>query len=388
MFHIQTLNNIARCGLEEFSTDGYELSDNAKTPDAILLRSFDMHQSSIPDSLQVVGRAGAGTNNIPIAKMSERGIPVLNTPGANANAVKELVITGMLLACRNICPAWDYVRHLEGDDSALHEAVEKNKKRFAGFELPGKTLGVIGLGNIGVAVANVAHHLGMQVVGFDPAITVENAWQLHASVQQAEQLEDTLVNSDFVTIHVPLNDKTRNLINKKRLNVIKRGAVLLNFARDGIIDNAALANALSEEHLRNYVCDFPTAELKENPSVISLPHLGASTREAEENCAVMVARQIKSYLENGHIKNSVNFPNVKMSRVAGTFRIAVVNANVPNMVAQISTVLSNAGLNICDMINKSRESQAYTLIDVNEQPKKDVLDQLSAIDGVIRARFV
>ncbi|MCB1826781.1 MAG: phosphoglycerate dehydrogenase [Coxiellaceae bacterium] len=387
MFKIQTLNNISPTGLSQFDAGRYNISDSSDLPDAIILRSFNMHEMSLPESLYVVGRAGAGTNNIPIDKLTEAGVPVLNTPGANANAVKELVITGMLLACRNICPAWDYARQIEGDDKQLKEQVEKNKKRFSGFELPGKTLGVIGLGNIGVKVANAARYLGMNVIGFDPAITVKNAWELRSSVQQAEKLEQVLAQSDFISLHIPLIDATKNLLNAERLGIMKKGAVLINLARDGIVDNEALFKALTEEHLHTYVCDFPNNRFQNHPSVIALPHLGASTKEAEENCALMIAKQVKDYLENGNIFNSVNFPSTKMSRNDG-YRLAVVNRNVPNMVAQISTTLSNADYNIIDMINKSRNEIAYTLIDVNKEIQDDLLMKLMRIEGIVKARKI
>lgn len=387
MFKIQTLNNIASIGLEKFDKNKYVVSDTITDPDGIVLRSYNMHEMQIPKSVCVVGRAGAGTNNIPIQKLTELGIPVLNTPGANANAVKELVITGMLLACRNICSAWDYTRQIEGDEKSLKEQVEKNKKQFSGFELPGKTLGVIGLGNIGVKVSNAARYLGMNVIGYDPAITVKNAWELRSSVQQAETLDDVLSNSDFITLHIPLIDATKHLINEKRIKLMKDGVVLLNLARDGIVDNDALLKALDEGKIRTYVCDFPNNQFKNHPRVISLPHLGASTKEAEENCAVMIAEQIQDYLNNGTIRNSVNFPTVKMTRSDG-YRLAVVNKNVPNMVAQISTALSNDGCNIMDMINKSRDGIAYTLVDVDKPISQDVISDVLKIEGVVQARAV
>ncbi|WP_423062997.1 phosphoglycerate dehydrogenase [Candidiatus Paracoxiella cheracis] len=385
MYKIQVLNNISHVGLSHFHIDHYEILQEANNPDAILVRSFNMHDMPIPKSIQVVGRAGVGTNNIPVEKLTALGIPVLNTPGANANAVKELVITGMLLASRNICPAWDYTRQIQGDDQALHHQVEKQKKQFAGFELPGKTLGVIGLGKIGVKVANAAIQLGMNVIGYDPAITVRSAWELSSDVQQAESLKDAIQHSDFVTLHVPLNDKTQHLINADLLKMMKSGVVLLNFARAPIVDNNALAEALDDNHVRNYVCDFPCNRFKNNPHVISLPHLGASTKEAEENCAIMVAEQVQEYLENGTIRNSVNFPAVKLPRGDG-YRIAIANLNVPNMVAQISTILSNADLNIIDMINKSRDEIAYTMMDVDTEINDEVFQQIRAIKGVVRAR--
>jgi len=339
----------------------------------------------IPETLKAVGRAGAGTNNIPVEAMSARGIPVFNAPGANANAVKELVLAGMLLASRNLCQAWAFARGLEGDDAAINKAVEAGKKNFAGFELPGRTLGVIGLGAIGVLVANAALSLGMRVVGYDPQITVRRAWQLSSSVEQADSVDALLAKSDFVTCHVPLVDATRNLINADRFGLMRQGAVLLNFARSGIIDDAAAVAALDAGRLYAYVCDFPGNLLKDHPRVVTLPHLGASTREAEENCAVMVADQVRDYLEEGTVRNSVNFPEVIMPR-AGGYRMAVVNANVPNMLGQISTDLAKAGLNIIDMLNKSRGDLAYTLVDVETPIPPAVVDEIAGIDGVLAVR--
>lgn len=385
MYKILTLNSISRSGLEILEEQNYHVGPDIKNPDAILLRSFDLHDYDIPESVQVIGRAGAGVNNIPVGAMTVRGIPVLNTPGANANAVKELVITGMLLACRNICPAWDYVRHLEGDAHTIETEVEKNKKKFSGFELPGKTLGVIGLGHIGVSVANTALHLGMKVIGYDPAITVRNAWNLSASVSQAEHLHEVLAHSDFISLHVPFSEKTKNLIQAKQFEQMKTGAVLLNFARDGIVNSQDLLEAIEKHQLHTYVCDFPNPLFKNNAHIICLPHLGASTREAEDNCARMVAEQVLHFLNEGSIKNSVNFPEVKMPGTEGS-RLAIVNNNIPKMVAQISTILSEANLNIIDLINKSHGDIAYNLIDTDTHVSSDLLQKLSAIHGVIRVR--
>ncbi|HEY5789720.1 MAG TPA: phosphoglycerate dehydrogenase [Gammaproteobacteria bacterium] len=385
MFKILTLNNISVKGLELLPRDRYEVASEIQHPDAIMVRSFKMHEMPIPETVKAVGRAGAGVNNIPVEALGKRGIVVFNAPGANANAVKELVLAGMLLAARNICQAWDYARGLEGDDGTLHKAVEEGKKRFAGFELPGRTLGVIGLGAIGVQVANAAHTLGMRVVGFDPEITVSRAWQLSSSVQQAGSVDELLRRADFVTCHVPLVPATRNLVNAERLRTMKQGAVLLNFARDGIIDDAAAIAALDSGRLYAYVCDFPSNLLKGHPRVIALPHLGASTREAEENCAVMVADQLRGYLEHGEVRNSVNFPEVIMPRNGG-YRMAVVNANVPNMLGQISTALADAGLNIIDMLNKSRGNLAYTLVDVEDSIPEQLVSQIAKIEGVMSVR--
>jgi len=384
-YNILTLNAIADCGLEQFPRDHYTIASDLENPDGILVRSQGMHEFSFNDNLKVVGRAGAGVNNIPVDKLTQLGIPVLNTPGANANAVKELVILGMLLASRHIFPAWDYVRQVKGDDQSIHEQVEKQKKQFVGSELFGKTLGVIGLGSIGVKVANIALALGMKVIGYDPAITVQRAWELSSNVEQAHNLDSLLGQSDFVTLHVPLIEATRHMMNAACFKAMKQGLVLLNFARDTIVDSAALSGALQDKKISAYVCDFPTAQFKDHPRVISLPHLGASTAEAEENCAVMVAKQVRAYLELGNIQNSVNFPQIEMPASTG-FRLAVANANIPNMVAQISTVLASAQLNIIDLLNKSRGDVAYTLIDVNAPISEELLEKIRAIGGVLHVR--
>lgn len=385
MFRIQTLNNISVAGLNRLPRDKYEIASELQNPDAILLRSFKMHGMEIPASLKAVGRAGAGVNNIPVEEMSARGIPVFNAPGANANAVKELVIAGMLLGCRNICQGWDFARHLEGDDDSIHKQAEAGKKNFGGFELPGRTLGVIGLGAIGAQVANTAINLGMKVVGYDPGITVEGAWQLSAAVEQARSVDDLLSRADFVTFHVPLVDSTRHMINAERLKIMRDNVVILNFARDGIIDDEAVAAAIKAGKVYAYITDFTSNLLKDHERVITLPHLGASTGEAEDNCAIMVADQVSDFLENGNIRNSVNFPEVVMPRGEG-FRIGVVNSNVPNMVGQISTVMARAGLNLIDLLNKSRGSIAYTLADVESQIPADVISGIEAIDGVLKVR--
>jgi D-3-phosphoglycerate dehydrogenase len=387
MFKILTLNNISVSGLERLPRDRYEVASEISHPDAILVRSFKMHGMAIPPSLKAVGRAGAGVNNIPVDDMSARGIPVFNAPGANANAVKELVLAGMLVASRNLCQAWAFARDLEGDDAAINKAVEAGKKQFGGFELPGRTLGVIGLGAIGVQVANAALALGMRVIGLDPQITVHRAWQLSASVEQAESVDALLAKADFITCHVPLVDATRNLINADRMRLLRPGAVLLNFARAGIIDDAAALAALDAGQLYAYICDFPSNLLKDHPRVVTLPHLGASTREAEENCAVMVADQLRDYLEEGSVRNSVNFPEVIMPRNGG-FRLTVVNANVPNMLGQISDAFGHAGLNIHAMVNQARGDLAYTVVDLDAPVPADLVEQIAAIDGVLMARRI
>jgi len=387
MFKILTLNNISVRGLERLPRDRYEVASEIGHPDAILLRSADMHSLEIPASVLAVGRAGAGTNNVPVKKLSERGVPVFNAPGANANAVKELVLTGMFLAARNVCQAWNYVRQLEGDDHALEEAVEKGKKKFVGYELPGKTLGVVGLGAIGVEVANAALGLRMKVLGYDPQITVQRAWQLSSGVEQALSLDDLFARCDFVTVHVPLNDQTRGLVSAARIKLMRRGSAVLNFARGQIVDEQAVLAGLDAGQLSSYICDFPTNAIKGHPKVVALPHLGASTGEAEENCAIMVADTLRDFLENGNVRNSVNFPEAVLPRV-GENRLAIANANVPNMVGQISTSLAEAKLNIADLLNKSRGDIAYTLIDTDAPIPPDVLAKLRAIPGVLSARLV
>ena len=344
-----------------------------------------MHNMEIPPSLKAVGRAGAGVNNIPIDKMSQHGVAVFNAPGANANAVKELVLAGMLIGCRNLCSAWDYARNLTGDDAAISKAVEAGKKQFAGYELPGRTLGVIGLGAIGRYVANAALDLGMHVIGYDPGITVEGAWKLSSEVQKASNVEELLSKVDFVTFHVPLVDATHHMINAERLKIMKDNVIILNFARNGVIDDAAVSEAIKAGKVYAYVCDFPSNLLKNHERVVTLPHLGASTLEAEDNCAIMVAEEVRDYLENGNVRNSVNFPDLAMERNGGR-RVAIVNSNVPNMVGQISSAMAEEGLNIIDMINKSRGDLAYSLIDINAPASEALINKLAAIDGVLAVR--
>ncbi|HEY2590367.1 MAG TPA: phosphoglycerate dehydrogenase, partial [Steroidobacteraceae bacterium] len=334
------------------------------------------------------GRAGAGVNNIPVAALAKRGIPVFNAPGANANAVKELVLAGLFLAARNICPAWAFARSLSGDDAAIDEAVEAGKKKFVGFELPGRTLGVVGLGAVGVEVANAALALGMRVLGYDPQITVQRAWQLSSSVEQALSLDDLFARADAVSVHVPLNAETRGLVSEQRLKLMRKGGVILNFARAPIVDDAAVIAALDGGRVRGYVCDFPSNALKDHPRVVALPHLGASTHEAEENCAIMVADTLREYLENGNVRHSVNYPEAVLPRVAGATRLAIANSNVPNMVGQISTCLASVSLNIADLLNKSRGEYAYTLIDTDGEVSEDLLEKIRRIEGVLSARLV
>ena len=387
MHQILTLNNISPLGLARLPKDHYRVGSDIREPDAILVRSAKMHDMEIPKSLKAVGRAGAGVNNIPVPKMSARGIPVFNAPGANANAVKELVIAGLVLGCRHICEAWDFARNLNGSDEEIHKAVEAGKKQFGGFELPGRTLGVIGLGAIGRNVANAAVTLGMKVIGYDPGLTVEGAWQLSSSVQKARSVEDLLKHVDFITFHVPLTDKTRHTINAERLKLMKDGVVILNFAREGIVDDQAVSAAIKAKKVYAYICDFPSNLLKNHPHVIALPHLGASTHEAEENCAIMVAEQVRDFLENGNIRNSVNFPEVVVSR-GSDHRIVVANANVPNMLGQISEAFGEAGVNIHDMVNMSRGDLAYTVVDLDSPVPESVVTRLRAIQGVLMARVL
>jgi D-3-phosphoglycerate dehydrogenase len=384
---ILVLNQISAHGLHRFPAVRYTVGKAVEQPDAILVRSHDMHAMTIPASVRAIGRAGAGTNNIPVAEMSKRGVPVFNAPGANANAVKELVLAALLLASRNVVPALSYVSGLDAAAPDLEKQVEDGKKQFAGIELPHRALGIVGLGAIGSLVADIALKLGMKVIGFDPEITVDAAWRLPSSVRRANSIEELLKQSDFVTLHVPLVAATRNLIDEKRLAVMKHGAVLLNFARDGLVVEEAVVAALRAHRLKAYLCDFPSAVLLREPGVVALPHLGASTAEAEENCAVMVVDQVREYLENGTIANAVNFPSVDMPRES-PYRVAIANANVPNMLGQISTAMAKAGLNIHNMVNKSRGEMAYTLVDVDSPVGDSVIQSIAAIEGVLSVRAI
>lgn len=388
MYKILTYNTISPLGLERLPRDRYEVAAEIRQPDAILLRSHDLHGTPIPDSVKAVGRAGSGTNNIPVDTCTARGIPVFNAPGANANAVKELVVAGLLLAARRIPSALAFVRDLEGDDASLGQQVETGKKRLAGSELAGKTLGVLGLGAIGVAVANTASALGMQVIGFDPLLTVESAWKLSATAIKATSVQELLAQADFVTLHVPLNEQTRRLLDEERLAAIKPAAVLLNFSRSGVVDEGSVIQALQDGRLGAYVTDFPSHALVNQPNAIVLPHLGASTAEAEDNCAVMVADQIKDFLENGNIRNAVNFPDVVLPRNGAKVRLAAANRNVPSIVGQITAALADARLNIVDLINASRGDHAFTLLDLSDTVPAATFERIRAIDGVLSARLV
>ncbi len=389
-FEILVLNNIAAVGLQRLPAQGYHVGKDTKAPDAVLVRSADMHAMQIPPSVRAIGRAGVGTNNIPIATMSARGVPVFNAPGANANAVKELVVSGMLIAARNLVPALQFVASLGGKTwtpDALDERVEAGKKEFAGMELPGRTLGVIGLGKIGSLVADAGIRLGMNVLGHDPQITVEAAWSLPSQVRRADSIDQVLRESDFISLHVPLNDATRGLIDERSLTEIRAGSVLLNFSRDAVVDESALLEALADGKLRSYVTDFPSPALLAARGVIALPHLGASTQEAEDNCAIMAADQVRDYLEHGIVRNAVNFPDVVMARES-PFRVAIANSNVPNMLGQISTTMANAGLNIHNMINKSKGEMAYTLVDCDSDVPASAIDALGNIRGVLAVRYL
>jgi D-3-phosphoglycerate dehydrogenase len=384
-FQILTLNKISAAGLERFPEVRYVMGSEIAEPDAILVRSHNMLDMHIPRSVVAIARAGAGTNNVPVGKMSERGVPVFNAPGANANAVKELVIAGMLLASRHVVPALHFAENLHGDDETLHNLVEEGKKHYVGTELRGRTLGVIGLGAVGRQVADAAISLGMQVIGYDPELTVDAAWGLPSGLKKAHSLEDLLRHSDFVSLHVPLVDATRHLLDEKRVQIMKQGSVLLNFARAAVVDEDAVLAGLASKHLRGYVCDFPSNKTKRNVGVVALPHLGASTQEAEDNCAVMVVDELRAYLEDGNITNAVNFPSVSMPR-ATPYRLGIANANVPNMLGQISTTLAGAGLNIHNMLNKSRGEVAYTLVDVDSPVPSGLFAKIAAIPGVLLVR--
>ncbi len=386
-FQIHTLNQISTLGLNLFPSNRYVVGNKMVAPDAILVRSHNMLRMDIPKSVMAIGRAGAGTNNVPVKNMNLRGVPVFNAPGANANAVKELVLAGMLTAARNLIPAIRFTEGLQGNDTTLHKLAEDGKKRFAGMELPGRTLGIIGLGAVGRLVADAAIGLGMKVMGYDPEITVDAAWNLSSEVKKAPSIENLLQHSDFITLHVPLVDATRLLINDKRVKSMKRGAILLNFSREGIVDEDAVLTGTESGKIKYYVCDFPSHKLQHHKAVIALPHLGASTLEAEENCAIMVVRQIMNYLENGNIANTVNFPNLSMGRES-PYRMAVANSNVPNMLGQISTNMAKAGLNIHNMGNKSRGEIAYTLVDVDSPVPQKAIDKIAAIPGVLMVRYL
>ncbi|MBS0445941.1 MAG: phosphoglycerate dehydrogenase [Proteobacteria bacterium] len=385
-FRVRVLNRIAPAGLARLPAERYAVAEDIAEPDALLVRSADLHGKAIPASVKAIARAGAGTNNIPVADMSARGVPVFAAPGANANAVKELVLVAMLMAARNVAPALAFVDGLAAGPG-MSAAVEDGKKAYAGYELAGRTLGIVGLGKVGCLVADAAIKLGMGVLGHDPHITIDAAWSLPAQVRRAGGVAEVLRESDFVTLHVPLMDATRHLVHAGNIGLLRPGAVLLNFSREGVVDDAAVLEALAAKRLACYACDFPSPALHRRPGVIALPHLGASTAEAETQCAMMVADQLRDFLEHGNIANAVNFPAVAMARESA-WRIAIANANVPNMVGQISTAMALAGLNIHNMVNKSRGDMAYTLVDVDSPVADGVLAAIAAIEGVLSVRYL
>jgi D-3-phosphoglycerate dehydrogenase len=387
MHKIQTLNKISAIGLDLFPRDDYEIASEFKNPDAILVRSQNMLEMEIPESVRVIARAGAGVNNIPVEKCTSAGIVVLNTPGANANGVKELVITGLLLSSRKIFPGMQWCKGLAGKGDEVPNLIEKGKNDFLGPEIKGKRLGVIGLGAIGVMVANDALELGMQVTGYDPFISVEAAWGLSRNVKRARGLESLLADSDYISLHVPLSEKTKGYINKERFNTMKKGTRLLNFARGGLVNNADLFDAIKEGIVSYYVTDFPDEELLKNDKVIAFPHLGASTPEAEDNCAVMAVNQIKDFLEYGNVKNAVNFPDCELD-LNGKYRIIIANRNIPNMVGQITTILAAEKINISDMLNRHKADVAYNIIDIDGEIDTSILEKVRKIDGVIMVRLI
>jgi D-3-phosphoglycerate dehydrogenase len=389
VFKIQTFNKISVNGLNQFGRDQYEVASEIAKPDAILLRSHKLAASDVGSSVHAIARAGAGVNNIPVKDMTSRGVVVFNTPGANANAVKELVLAAMLLASRDIIGGVRFVREeqKETDDATLSKLLEAEKKRFAGNELAGKTLGVVGLGAIGALVANMALDMGMHVLGYDPAISVDAAWRLSHRVQRVENLHSLVSRVDFISLHLPVLDSTRGLVNAELLKLMRPETCLLNFAREEIVDNNAVIQALEQNQLRKYITDFPTLALLKNKNVIPMPHIGASTEEAEENCAVMAANQLKDFLANGNIRNSVNFPAVFMERSA-CHRLAIANLNVPKMLGQILSVIADSNTNVIDMINKSRDDIAYNLIDIAAKPDDATLDKIRAIEGIVNVRLI
>lgn len=384
---IRVLNAISPAGLSRLPAERYVVGPDVADPVALLLRSADLHATTVPPSVRAVARAGVGTNNIPVAALGTRGVPVFNAPGANANAVKELVLAGMLMAARHLVPALDFVRGLDTSSPDLERRVEAGKKAFAGGELAGQTLGIVGLGRIGCGLADAAIKLGMNVLGYDPEITVDAAWSLPSQVRRAASVNEVLRSATFVSLHVPLLPATRDLIHAGNVGLMREGAVLLNFSREGVVNNEAVLESLAAGRLGHYVCDFPAAALQGRERVITLPHLGASTREAEENCALMVVDQLRDFLEHGNVVNAVNFPAVTMPRES-PFRVGIANANVPNMLGQISTTMARAGLNIHNMVNKSRGEMAYTLVDVESPVAPEVLGALAAIDGVLAVRYL
>lgn len=386
MFNILTLNKIAACGLNQLDSQKYTVTDDmAKDADGIILRSFAMHDMQLPASLKAVARAGAGTNNIPTDKCSEKGIVVFNTPGANANAVKELVIAALLLSSRKIADGIAWANTLSGDDVA--KQVEKGKSNFAGQEIQGKTLGVIGLGAIGVLVANAAQHLGMNVIGYDPYLSVDAAWRLSSHIHKASDINDVYENSDYITVHVPLTPETKNSINSDTLATMKDGVKILNFSRGELVNNDDIKKAIADGKVSCYICDFPNADLIHQDNVITIPHLGASTKESEDNCAMMAAQEIADYLENGNILNSVNFPNCSLP-LGGMGRITIAHKNVPNMITRFTQAFADTDINISDMINKSKKDLAFTIMNTDDMITNEIVDKINAIEGVLRVRVI
>ncbi|MBA3066270.1 phosphoglycerate dehydrogenase [bacterium] len=387
MHKILTLNKIAEEGLAVLPADAYETGPEVKNPEAVILRSFKMHDMDLPVSLLAIGRAGSGVNNIPVELCSKKGIVIFNTPGANANAVKELALAGLLLASRDIAGGIAYALTLKGKGKDVPGLIEKNKNQFAGAEIKDKTLGVVGLGKIGVMIANSAYDLGMKVIGCDPFISIESAWGLSRNVCRATQLDKLLVESDYISLHMPLNDSTRGLINAEKFSRMKKGVKLLNFSRGEIVNADDLAEALKLGKVSRYVTDFPDAQVLDMENVIAIPHLGASTGEAETNCAVMAASELRDFIENGNIKNSVNYPDCELEPNAD-FRMLVMNKNIPNMVGQISSILAKDGINIVEMLNKSKGDYAYCIIDLAQKPGAQIIEDIHKIDGVIKTRII
>lgn len=387
MYQIQTLNKISKKGLAVLDSNIYNVAEEMQNPDGIILRSFKMHDMELSDSLRAVARAGAGVNNIPIDKCTEKGIVVFNTPGANANAVKELVIAALLLSSRKIVQGIEWAKTLVGEGDAVASLVEKGKSNFAGPEIQGKTLGVVGLGAIGVRVANAAHHLGMDVVGYDPFLSVDAAWHLTRFAHKANSLDELLSKADYVTIHVPATPSTKGMFNSEAFANMKKGARLLNFSRGELVDENDVQAALENGELASYITDFASEALLKNEKVICLPHLGASTPESEENCAVMAANELKDFLENGNIKNSVNFPNCEMGKADGA-RITVLHKNVPSMIKNITDVFASKGVNIANMLNKSKGDNAYTMIDVDGKCDTALVDEIEAMNDVIKVTLL
>lgn len=384
---ILTLNKIAACGLDLLDKNVFSISDDAKNPDGIILRSFNMHETELGDNLKAIARAGAGTNNIPIDKCTEKGIVVFNTPGANANAVKELVLAGLFLSSRKIAQSMEWAKTLKGEGDNVGKLVEKGKSNFVGPEIEGKKLGIIGLGAIGVMVANAAYHLGMDVIGYDPYISVDAAWGLSRHVKKADNVKDLVAECDYITLHVPLNDSTKNMIGKELFSVMKKGARILNFARGGLVDEAALKEAISDGTVASYVTDFPNDNILGLENVVCIPHLGASTPESEDNCAKMASVEIQDYLCEGNIVNSVNFPNCALAR-EGKTRITIAHKNVPNCVSSFTNLCAKEGFNIANMINKSRKDLAYTIIDLDNDVDASIAKDFEALENVMKVRVI